>query len=82
MGDHLTYGLVRELKRISPLPGIEINVIKFIPYGKLNDVMPYLVRRAEENRGMLGGSMFEREALYKEIKTRALNWLGIGSMLD
>lgn len=82
MGDEITYALVRELKKTSPPPGVQINVIKFIPYGKLNEVMPYLVRRAEENRGMLGGSVLQREVLYSELKRRALSWLGITSSID
>ena len=72
MGDDITYGLVRELRNISLHPSIKVSIVKHIPYGRLHDVIPYLVRRAEENRGMLRGSMLEREALYYEIKRRVL----------
>jgi proline dehydrogenase len=70
MGDDITYGLVGEMKGVSVPSGVRLSVVKYIPYGSLNDVVPYLVRRAEENRGMLGGSMLEREALYFELKRR------------
>jgi len=36
-----------------PLPPF---VIRCIPYGPLRDVMPYLARRAVENRSVLGSS--------------------------
>lgn len=77
MGDDITYGLVRELNNASFSPSFNIFVVKYIPYGGLSDVMPYLVRRAEENRGILRGSMIEREILYIEVKRRIMRWLGI-----
>lgn len=78
MGDDITYGLTRALNNISLPPSVRVSIVKAIPYGGLHDVMPYLVRRAEENRGMLGGSMLEREALYDELKRRILRQLGFG----
>mmetsp|Transcript_38546 Transcript_38546/g.84604 ORF Transcript_38546/g.84604 Transcript_38546/m.84604 type:complete len:606 (-) Transcript_38546:79-1896(-) len=44
---------------------------KYVPYGKVDEVMPYLLRRAQENSGMLahGGSM-ELDLLVRELKRR------------
>ena len=30
-------------------------VLKYVPYGNLEDVVPYLARRAVENKSVLGG---------------------------
>lgn len=80
MGDDITYGLVHEMKSQN-IPPAKVSVVKYIPYGNLNEVLPYLVRRAEENRGMLGGSILEREALFDEIKRRIRRRFGITSKL-
>jgi proline dehydrogenase len=77
MRDDITYSLVRQLNTLSPHSSVTLAVVKCIPYGPLNEVIPYLVRRAEENRGILGGSILEREILYSELKTRFLRQLGI-----
>src|SRR2546421_181380 len=72
--------LVHEMKSQN-IPPVKLSVVKYIPYGNLNEVLPYLVRRAEENRGMLGGSILEREALFDEIKRRIRKRFGITSKL-
>lgn len=82
MGDDITYGLVRGLGRSTHPFSPNVSVVKYIPYGGLRDVMPYLVRRAEENRDMLRGSMLEREAYYAEIRRRTLSFLGLGLNRD
>ena len=82
MGDDITYGLVRGLSSISLPQSVNISIIKYVPYGGLHDVMPYLVRRAEENRGMLRGSMLEREALYDEVKRRIMGHIGLDLSQD
>jgi proline dehydrogenase len=79
MGDDITYGLVKEARNSAQSSAFRLVIIKYIPYGGLNEVLPYLIRRAEENRGMLGGSMLEREALWDEVKRRILATLGMGS---
>ena len=43
------------------------NVSKYLPYGPMADVMPYLIRRAEENRGLLGNTGPERKTIRWEL---------------
>ncbi|XP_061564449.1 hydroxyproline dehydrogenase isoform X2 [Cololabis saira] len=45
-------------------------VYKSVPYGSVDDTLPYLVRRAEENRTVLQGIRKERDLLRKELKQR------------
>ncbi|XP_043942177.1 hydroxyproline dehydrogenase isoform X2 [Protopterus annectens] len=45
-------------------------IYKSIPYGPIDDVMPYLVRRAQENQSVLLGIRKERDLLQKELKRR------------
>eukprot|EP00546_Thalassionema_frauenfeldii_P010270 CAMPEP_0178907258 /NCGR_PEP_ID=MMETSP0786-20121207/7269_1 /TAXON_ID=186022 /ORGANISM="Thalassionema frauenfeldii, Strain CCMP 1798" /LENGTH=456 /DNA_ID=CAMNT_0020579033 /DNA_START=287 /DNA_END=1654 /DNA_ORIENTATION=- len=43
---------------------------KYVPYGKVDEVMPYLLRRAQENSAILGNSTREQEFLKKELLRR------------
>lgn len=43
---------------------------KYIPYGRVGETIPYLLRRAQENAGMLSGATHERALLVKEIRRR------------
>jgi proline dehydrogenase len=46
------------------------NVVKYVPYGPVRAVMPYLIRRAEENTSVAGQSSRELTMIRKEIKRR------------
>lgn len=46
------------------------NVTKYLPYGPVKSVMPYLLRRAEENTSVAGQSSRELTLIRKELKRR------------
>ena len=48
------------------------NVAKYLPYGPVKHVMPYLLRRAEENTSAQGQSGRELSLVLKEMKRRRL----------
>jgi len=60
MGDNLSFNLASE----------GYNVAKYIPYGPVKDVMPYLLRRAEENTSVAGQTGRELKLITTEIKRR------------
>jgi len=62
MSDHITYNLAKE----------GYNVAKYIPFGPVKDVMPYLIRRAEENTSVAGQTSRELSLLKKEKLRRKL----------
>jgi proline dehydrogenase len=41
-----------------------------LPYGEITKVMPYLIRRAEENTSIAGQASRELQLIQKEIKRR------------
>lgn len=46
------------------------NVCKYIPFGPVRDVMPYLLRRMQENRGFVGRTADERQLMWDELRRR------------
>lgn len=60
MSDHITYNLSAKT----------YNVAKYVPYGPIKSVMPYLIRRAEENTSVAGQSSRELSLIKSEIKRR------------
>ncbi|KAM4623726.1 hydroxyproline dehydrogenase isoform 2-T3 [Polymixia lowei] len=54
-------------------------VYKSVPYGSVDDTLPYLVRRAQENRTVLQGIRKERDLLRQELRRRMRLGLGGGS---
>lgn len=62
MSDHISFNLAMN----------GYNVAKYIPYGPVKNVMPYLIRRAEENTSVAGQTSRELRLLQKEIERRKL----------
>jgi proline dehydrogenase len=62
MSDHISFNLA----------AIGYNVAKYIPFGPVKDVMPYLIRRAEENTSVAGQTSRELTLLKAERKRRRL----------
>jgi len=63
------YGMADQIS--VPLATAGFTVYKSVPYGPLGEVLPYLSRRAAENRVVLSGARREQELLRKEIRRRA-----------
>jgi proline dehydrogenase len=49
------------------------NVSKYIPYGPVRKVMPYLIRRAEENTSVKGQTGRELSLIKSELKRRKVS---------
>ncbi|MDH3321674.1 MAG: proline dehydrogenase family protein [Flavobacteriaceae bacterium] len=62
MSDHISYNLASE----------GFNVAKYLPFGPVKDVMPYLIRRAEENTSVAGQTNRELDLISKEKKRRKI----------
>lgn len=45
-------------------------IYKSVPYGSVDETLPYLVRRAQENRTVLQGIRKERNLLRQELRRR------------
>ena len=62
MSDNISYNLAHE----------GFNVAKYLPFGPVKDVMPYLIRRAEENTSVAGQTNRELALIKIEKKRRKL----------
>ncbi len=62
MSDHISFNLAAE----------GYNVAKYLPFGPVRDVMPYLIRRAEENTSVAGQTTRELTLLKEERKRRKI----------
>ena len=60
MSDHISYNLANA----------GYNVAKYVPYGKVKEVLPYLVRRAEENSSVKGQAGRELSLIQQELRRR------------
>jgi proline dehydrogenase len=60
MSDHISFNLA----------AAGYNVAKYLPYGPVRHVLPYLIRRAEENTAVAGQSSRELEMARKEYLRR------------
>lgn len=62
MSDHISYNL----------SNAGYNVAKYVPYGPVKEVIPYLIRRAQENTFVKGQTGRELDLISKEKKRRKL----------
>ncbi len=60
MSDNITFNLAKE----------GFNVSKYLPFGPIRDVVPYLMRRAQENSSVSGQTGRELTLIKKELKRR------------
>lgn len=62
MSDHLSFNLANA----------GYNVAKYLPYGPIREVIPYLIRRAQENTSVKGQTGRELALIQREMKRRKL----------
>lgn len=63
MSDHISFNLAKN----------HYNVAKYVPYGPVKEVMPYLIRRAEENTSIAGQTNRELDLVTTELERRKAN---------
>jgi hypothetical protein len=78
MADHLTYALglgttaassSSGRSTASSAPGSH-NVTKLLVYGDFDQVLPWMLRRLQENQDVLGAAARERSLLWRELRRR------------
>ena len=62
MSDHLSFNLAK----------MGFKASKYMPYGPVKDVIPYLIRRAQENTSVSGQMGRELQLIHNEIKRRRI----------
>jgi len=62
MGDNITFNQAKS----------GFNATKYLPYGPVKEVIPYLIRRAQENTSVAGQTTRELALITKEIKRRGV----------
>jgi proline dehydrogenase len=60
MSDHISFNMAN----------VGYNVVKYMPYGPVRSVLPYLIRRAEENTSITGQTGRELSLIKKELERR------------
>ena len=60
MSDHISYNTAK----------FGFNVVKYVPYGPIKELLPYLIRRAEENTSIAGQMNRELSNIISEKKRR------------
>jgi len=60
MSDHISFNLAKE----------GYNVVKYVPYGPVKSVLPYLIRRAQENTSVKGQTGRELSLITQELNRR------------
>jgi proline dehydrogenase len=62
MSDNLTFNLAKAGFRVA----------KYLPYGQVKEVIPYLIRRAQENTSVTGDAGRELVLVRQEVKRRGI----------
>lgn len=62
MSDNLTFNLANAGYRVA----------KYLPYGQVKEVIPYLIRRAQENTSVTGDAGRELKLVHEELKRRGI----------
>jgi proline dehydrogenase len=62
MSDNITFNLAKA----------GVRVAKYLPYGQVKEVIPYLIRRAQENTSVTGDAGRELKMVREEVKRRGL----------
>ena len=60
MSDHISFNLAKK----------GYNVSKYVPFGPIKEMIPYLIRRAEENSSVKGQTSRELNLIAQELKRR------------